>query len=148
MRMYQRVESIEEECLDWGSHLVLPLEKIELKTAETVVSLVPEESKIFLNERVISREKFNVKRKVTYLAEENPELFFIFSILTFPYIVGFLACYFLFYFYGGMTISSFFLIQQGHLQIELFAIGAYLFVTLGVIWAISEPLMGFVRRER
>jgi len=55
--------------------------------------------------------------------------------LMFPYIVGFLISYFLFSFYGGMSIGSFLNIEQGNFQIELWALGAYLFVTLWVIWA-------------
>ncbi len=137
--MYKRIETIEEECLDWGKHPVAPLEEMDEKIAEAVIPPVSKQSKIFLNERASLRGKFSIKRKFTNLLDENSELFLVFSILALPYIVGFVLSYFLFYFYGGMTIGSFFSIQQGQLSIELWSIGAYLFVTVWVIWIVLTP---------
>jgi len=131
--MYQRKEIIEEECLDWDGHLVVPP--------------TFKHSKTFLREQDTLRKKLNMKRKVTSVLTVELELFLIVSILIFPYMVGFLVSYLLFYFYGGMTIESFLDMQQLHSQIEFWGIGAYLFVTAGVIWFVFKSLVSFFKKK-
>lgn len=142
--MYARVETIEEECLDWESHLRAPLENMGGEMKKAVIFPVSQHKEMFLNEIVSLAKEFNIKRKLTHFLDENPVISFIFSMLTFPYMVGFLISYFLFSFYGGMSISSFLNIEQGNFQIELWAMGAYLFVTLWLIWIV----LGFFIQRR
>ncbi len=137
--MYARIENIEEECLDWESRLVPSFEKMNKEITEVMLPSVSKHRKMFLNEIVSFKGKVNVKRNITNLFDENLELSLLFSIVTLPYIVGFLVSYFLFYYYGGMQIDSFMGMQEGHLYIEAWSIGAYFFITVGVIWALLNP---------
>ncbi len=136
--MYARIETIEEECLDWKNHLAPHYEKIYEEVTEAVLPPVSQDRKAFLNNSVLFNNKLDIRRKITTFLNQNLELTLLFSILTLPYIVGFLISYFLFYFYGGMSISSFISIQ-GHLCIGFWSIGAYLFITAGVIWTVLIP---------
>lgn len=135
--MYQRIEAIEEECLDWDNHFAHSNEKISTEIRQTVISPpVFNQSKMFLNKGAWLLRKHSFKRKFTTLVADNLGLFLIFSILVAPYLLGFLLSYFLFYFYGNVPISSFFSLQHAPISFELWAIGAYLLVTVGEAWVL------------
>ncbi len=135
--MYQRIEAIEEECLDWDNHSVQSNVKINTETNQTVIAPhVLGHGKMFLNKGAGLLGKLSFKRKFTTLVADNLGLFLIFSILAAPYLLGLLLSYFLFYYYGNVPISSFFSLQHAPISFELWAIGAYLLVTVGEVWAL------------
>jgi hypothetical protein len=136
--MYARTEMIEEENLDWDMHPATMLEKMDAKITKIAMPSMSKEKKRFFPENIDLKGKFNVK-KLTHFLDTNPELSLLFSMVTFPYIVGFFISYFLFYFYGGMSIESFLNIEKGNIHIEFWSIGAYIFITVGVIWAALTP---------
>jgi len=125
--MYARTETIEEENLDWDIHPTAMLEKMDVKIIETAM---PSKSK--------EEKRFKLK-KLTHFLGANPELSLLFSIVSLPYTVGFFISYFLFYYYGGMSIESFLQIEKGSIHIEFWSIGAYIFITVGVIWTALFP---------
>jgi len=131
--MYVRKQLIEEENLDWGEHL----EKNQDETQEIRHNIHSdsEENKIIFNNIVNVVRNFNIKRSIANFLNEYSEFALMASIVIFPYIVGFSISYFLFHFYGGMSISSF-VGMQGQLYMGFWSIGAYLFITAGLIWAV------------
>lgn len=136
--MYARTEMIEEENLDWDMHPATMLEKMDVKRTKVTMPSMSKEKKLFFPENIDLKGKFNLK-KLTHFLDTNPELSLLFSMVTFPYIVGFFISYFLFYFYGGMSIESFLNIEKGNIHFEFWSIGAYIFITIGVIWAALTP---------
>lgn len=131
--MYVRKQLIEEENLDWGEHLEKNQE--ETQKIRHIIHTNSEKNKIVFNNRVNVVRNFNIKKSITNFLNEYSELTLMASIIILPYIVGFLISYFLFYFYGGMSISSF-VGMQGQLYMGFWSIGAYLFITTGLIWAV------------
>ncbi len=134
--MYTRIETVEEENLDWGS---LSMRALETTDEEITESTLSKQIKMFLDGRLdFSTGIFSIK-KLTHFLDKNSELSLLFSMVTFPYIVGFCISYFLFYFYGGMPIDSFLGLNQNYLAIEMWSIGAYIFITVWLIWTIIAP---------
>ncbi len=142
--MYKRKENIEEERLEWESHPVSPFGKKDKKGG-----MFPPGSKhnkkSFHKQTKLGR-KLSMRRKDTEFLVLESELFLLFSLLIFPYAVGFLVSYLLFYLYAGMPIMSFLEMQQLRLQIEFWGIGMYLFITVGVLWTVFKALVGFVEK--
>ena len=134
--MYARIETIEEECLDWGNNFAATLKKSDKEITKSVQPSEPKHEQFFLKEYVTLSKNFNIIRKFTDVLNQRPELSFIFSMLTLPYVLGFLISYFLYYTYGGMPISHF--VHVGHVsfQVELWSMGAYICITLLVIWLV------------
>lgn len=134
--MYTRVETIEEENLNWEN---VPVQEPEAAPVEKTEFTMRDKIKLFLNKGGnVGRGKFSVK-KMTGFINQNSEISSLFAVVVFPYILGFCFSYFLFYFYGGMSIGSFLGMEQNHLFIEMWSIGAYIFITAWVIWAIVAP---------
>ena len=136
--MYARTETIEEENLDWEMNPAAMLKNMDTKITKIAMPSMSKEKKMFFTNSIDLKGKFNLK-KLTQFLDTNPELSLLFSILTFPYMVGFFISYFLFYHYGGMSIESFLNIEKGNIHIEFWSIGAYLFITVGVIWSAIVP---------
>lgn len=131
--MYVREETIEEENLDWGEHLEKINDATDEKIEETIHVIHPDskKNKIHFHNRI--NRKLNLKQSIMNVADDYSELSLLFSILFVPYLVGFVVSYLLFFIYGGMPIGSFLTIEKGNFHVELWSIGAYFFVTLGVI---------------
>lgn len=136
--MYARTETIEEENIDWEIDPATMLEKMDVKITETEMPSRSKEKKLFFAKKIDPQGKFKLK-KLTHYLESNPELSLLFSIVSIPYTVGFFISYFLFYYYGGMSIESFLHIEKGSIHIEFWSIGAYIFITAGMIWAALAP---------
>ena len=144
--MYVRKEIIEEENLDWGELTKASQDNqeklIEETKEETAQAPVVKPKNIFLKDRTkIQRigPKFTLKNELSYLFKQNAEISLLFGIVFIPYMLGFVISYFLFYFYGGMPISNFLSVQQVPTTIELWSIGAYLFVIVGAVLAFFVP---------
>ena len=136
--MYARTETIEEENLDWEMNPAAMLKNMDTKMTKIEMPSMSKEKKMFFTNSIDLKGKFNLK-KLTQFLDTNPELSLLFSIVSLPYTVGFIISYFLFYYYGGMSIESFLNIEKGSIHIEFWSIGAYIFITVGVIWAALVP---------
>lgn len=132
--MYKRLEHIEDENLDWDQMDESLLEETTVQKENVIFSPV------FKNKKALwqSITAFDIQQKMMKLLEKNLEISSFMGILLLPYFVGFLIAYALFYNYGGMTIMDFFTIEKDHILLQLWSIGAYLFVTLWVFWAFSQ----------
>ena len=141
--MYIREETIEEENLDWGE----VLEKIDdvkhEEIEETIHVMHPDTQnhKITLNNK--RNRKLNIKQSIMSVVDDHSEFSLLFAIFIVPYMVGFVVSYLLFFMYGGMPLGSFLSIDKGNFHFELWSIGAYFFISLGVI---STVLMHFNKR--
>ncbi|HEY9189700.1 MAG TPA: hypothetical protein VIM88_02410 [Sulfurovum sp.] len=144
--MYVREEKIEEENLDWGELTKASQENqeklIEEAKHEAAGQSVPESNKSFLKQSAAIKKiapKFTLKDELTHFLKHNAEISLLFGMVFIPYILGFLISYFLFFFYGGMPISHFLDVQKVPTTIELWSIGAYLFVSVGAVLAFLVP---------
>lgn len=141
--MYVREEHIEEENLDWEEHTRLSIDNHNNVTEETreeaVEAPVSKQNKPFLNNRANMGRKVSLKRELNDLLKQNAEISLLFGIVLIPYLLGFLISYFLFFFYGGMPISHFLDVQKVPTTIELWSIGAYVFVTVGAALSFLLP---------
>ncbi len=141
--MYVREETIEEENLDWDELTKASEDNqdklIEDTKEEAAQTPVSKPKKTFLNNRAKIQKigpKFALKNELSDLFKQNAEISLVFTLLFVPYFVGFLVSYFVFFIYGGMPLGSFITIEKGNFHFELWSIGAYFFITLGVIGTI------------
>lgn len=144
--MYIREETIEEENLDWGELTEASKENqdklIEDMNEETAQDPVPQQKTIFLDNHgnsINTDPESTLKNAWSDLFKQNAGVSVLLGIVFVPYILGFAISYFLFYFYGGMSISNFLGVQAVPNTIELWSIGAYLFVTVGTVLAFLIP---------
>ncbi len=127
--MYKREENIEEEKLDWDS----------------IPHAVSGEKKPFFHENYDPENSLNLKNK-DFNLEENLTIISIFTLFIFPYIIGFLFCYLLFFVYGTMNIIDFIMIQGPSLSIGSWAIGIYTILNIGIIWFFIYAFSGFTKK--
>ena len=132
--MYKRDEEIKDESLDWEEQDKQPPE--EVKQMKLEIPSQAKRQKSFQHKETGLSEKLAVKKNVTSLYNANVALFLGAGILVLPYILGFVITYFLFAFYGGMTIGGFVNIDKAYLPFQLWSMGAYLLVTAWLIWAV------------
>ena len=144
--MYVREETIEEENLDWGELTEASKDNqdklIEDMKEEDAQDPVSQKKKIFLNNHAKIQKigpKFTLKNELTDLLKQNAEISLLLGIVFVPYMLGFVISYLLFYFYGGMSFTNFLTVEQVPTTIELWSIGAYLFVTVGVVLTFFLP---------
>ena len=138
--VYKRKVTIVKEHLDWEDHTDESLKKKILKGSNAVLSPAVKQNKTDLNKKSDSDKKLYAERKETTFSDKNSKLFLIFTVLVFPYIIGFLVCYFIFYYYAAVPIDHFFNMQRGYDHIELWTIGIYLFVAVGMLWIVVKSL--------
>ena len=144
--MYVRKEKIEEENLDCGKY-TNPSEEMQEKTAEKAKeegagAPVSQKKKLFLKQSTQMakfKQKINIKNELNDLLKQNAEISLLVGVVFVPYILGFAISYFLFFIYGGVSISNFLILPQAPSTIELWSIGAYLFVTVGAVLAFFAP---------
>ncbi|MEA2049031.1 MAG: hypothetical protein U9O64_11380 [Campylobacterota bacterium] len=138
--MYKRVEKIEEENLDWGeknTHLV----ENTLGQRENL-NVPPLKNKKIKNKKRLFRSisDFEIQKKLSKMFDKNIEFASFIGVLLLPYFVGFSIAYALFYTYADMTIIGFLSLEKDHIIVQLWSVGAYIFVTLGVFWAFAQIL--------
>jgi hypothetical protein len=135
--MYTREENIPEENLDWDKSLENK-EHLEVqsepKESKKIIHPTIEHNKIVL-EKKVKLNDLNVKKSILNLINEHSEMSFFLGLLTLPYIIGFIIVSFIL-FYGGVPIDRFFSLKEGIFHFELWSIGAYIFITVGVIWLV------------
>ena len=132
--MYVREENIPEENLDWDKtqeNKVHVETQAESKESKHVIHPAAK-NKIVLKKK-INFSEINIKSIIQNFLDEHGELSLLISLLTFPYIIGFIIIAFILL-YGGVPIDRFFSLKEGIFHFELWSIGAYIFITSGVIW--------------
>jgi len=134
--MYARIETIEEENLDWKKHLAPHSEKLEGETQENKHLIHPatEHNKIIFKKKVKVNYVY-IKREITNLLAQYSEISLLLSLLILPYVIGFFVIAFILL-TGGVPIDSFFSLKETIFHFELWSIGSYIFVTVGVIWLV------------
>jgi len=81
-----------------------------------------------------------VKNNVTEFSSRDITFFSIAATLLFPYMLGLMLTHFLFSFYGGMSLLSFWGIDKDYLSVQLWVLGAYFFIIAWVIWVFIRTL--------
>ena len=134
--MYKRVEQIEEENLDWDQQDTRLTEAAQGQKENIIFS--PK----FKSKKAVwpSINKLEIEKMSMKFIENNMGLSSFMGVLILPYFVGFLFGYILFYSYGGMSLIGFLSMDKEFLLLQLWSIGAYLFVTSWVFWACSHIL--------
>ena len=145
--MYVREETIEEENLDWGELTHASEDNQERHIEDTKEETSPPDpvskpKKLFFKKRATNEKigpNFTLKNELSDIFKHNAEISLLLGIVIVPYILGFVISYFLFYFYGGMSISNFLGVQKVPTTIELWSMGAYLLVAVGAVLAFFLP---------
>ncbi len=133
--MYRRKENIEVENLDWESHP---------SPSPAPKNTLIEETKIPFKDEADKTFGYTGGKEKDFL-NEHLKLVLSFTLLIFPYILGFILTYFLYYVYGGMNIIDFIIMQQGSLYFQLWVIGMYLVIVFGIIWTLVTSWSGFLK---
>ena len=135
--MYERKEHIEEENLDWGEHLEeIDNSETDAEITETqpiIHTAIEDNKRIFKKKAKVTQ--INIKREITDLLDQYPEISLLLSFLTFPYVIGFFVIAFILL-YGGVPIDRFFSEKEGIFHFELWSIGSYIFITSVMIWLV------------
>ena len=128
--MYKREEEIVDENLecDQGNE---PSKQLKVRLPSGI-----KQKKSFQHKQVGLSQKFSVKNNVTDLSHRDVAFFSIAATLLFPYMLGLMLTYFLFSFYGGMSLLAFLGIDKDNLSIQLWVLGAYFFITAWMIWIV------------
>lgn len=140
--MYARKENIPEENLDWDKTLQKeehPETETEVKEEKHVIHPTSEHIKMKF-EKKVKLSDLNIMQKINNLLDQHGEVTLLFALLTFPYIIGFIVVSFILI-YGGVPINRFFSMKEGVFHFELWSIGAYIFITVGVIWLVMQLLL-------
>ncbi len=128
--MYKRVEKIVDENLECAQGNE-PSRQVKVGMPSRI-----KQKKSFQHKQIGLSQKFSVKKNVTDLSNRDVAFFSIAATLLFPYMLGLMLTYFLFSFYGGMSLLAFLGIDKDYLYIQLWVLGAYFFITAWVIWVI------------
>ena len=128
--MYKREEEIVDENLEY--------DQCNERSKQVKVRLPSgiKQKKSFQHKQVGLSQKFSVKKNVTDLSDADVALFSIAATLIFPYMLGLMLTYFLFSFYGSMSLLAFLGIDKDYFYIQLWGMGVYFFITAWVIWAV------------
>ena len=128
--MYKRKEDIKDEKLECGQGKAASREV----KAEILSGFKKQRS--VQHKQVGSSQKFPLKKNVTDFSDRDVVLFSIAATLIFPYMLGLMLTYFLFSFYGGMSLLAFLGIDIDYFFIQLWGLGAYCFITAWVLWTV------------
>lgn len=128
--MYKRIEEIVDENLEWdqGNEPSKQGKAGMLSGFKKQRSLQHKQGRL--------GQKFPMKTNVADLSDRDIAFFSIAATLIFPYMLGLMLTYFLFSFYGGMSLLAFLSIDKDYLFIQMWGMGAYFFITTWVIWAV------------
>ena len=134
--MYKRAEQIEEENLNWERETI---QETHVLTSEKLTSKPQTSLQLSLQNRIESiTKKLNFK-KINDFIDDNAEIALLFAVVVLPFVVGFCFSYALYYLYGGVTISGFLAMGKDHTVLEMWSIGAYVFITILAVMAVFAP---------
>jgi len=128
--MYKREEKTVDEDLEWDQG------NQPSKRVKVGMPFAFKKQRSLQHKQVGLSQKVPVKTNVTDLSDRDVAFFSIAATLLFPYMLGLTLAYFLFSFYSGMTLLTFLSIDKDYLYIQLWAMGAYFFITAWMIWVI------------
>ena len=136
--MYARVENIEEENLDWEKHP----EKNDLPSMENTKHVIHPASdhNQFIFQKKVKITPANIKREILNFLDEYVEVSLLLGSLVVPYMIGFFVVAIILI-NGGVPFDRFFSEKEGVFHFELWSIGAYFFITAGVIWLVITLLL-------
>ena len=132
--MYKCEVKIAGENLEWDQG------NEPSKQVKVGMPSVIKQKKSFQHKQVGLSQKFSVKNNVMDLSNRDITFFSIAATLLLPYMLGLMLTYFLFSFYGGMSLLSFLGIDKDYHSIQMWALGAYFFITAWVIWVVLRIL--------
>jgi hypothetical protein len=134
--MYKRAEQIEEENLNWegGSSEETHALASKKSTSNPQTSL-----QLSLQNRMAFIAKILNFKKLNDFIDDNTEIALLFAVVVFPFVVGFCFSYALFYLYGGVPMSGFLEMGKNHTVLEMWSIGAYVFITILAVMAVFAP---------
>ena len=135
--MYKRKEVVEEEHLEWDKKTK---ETIQEKNVEVTLPPKVKHKELLIDEESSFENKSDKQSNVITFFYKYEYLSIGLIILILPYLVGLLFNFVLFYIYSGITLDKVFNIEKKHNIFELWSIGAYTFVTLGIIWILLKTL--------
>ena len=128
--MYKRVEETVDENLEWDQGNESPSAFKKQRSVQ--------------HKQIGLGQKFPLKTNVTDLSDKDVALFSMAATLLFPYMLGLMLTYFLFSFYGGMTLLAFLGIDKDYFYIQLWGMGAYFFITA---WMVRVVLRTFTNKR-
>lgn len=157
--MYKRVEHIDEEALDWGASLALlddteDIIVVEQRDTASILSWIkkmyskmqrPKSSQNKIPDiaditpvrtPVKKTAWFKFTKRVEASAEESPLMVFVLVLFLLPLVSGVVISYALSFYYGGMSILSFYDTQKSDVLLGEWLIGFEITAWLGVIWLI------------
>jgi len=134
--MYKRKEVIEDEHLDWDDH---SKDKVQENNLKVTLPHDAKDKQLLTHKENGFQNKPEIKHKVTTYIDENEPVWLLgLGILIVPYLVGLLFNIVLFYIYSGISLGKVFSIEKEYKVFELWSIGAYTFVTLGIIFILLQ----------
>ena len=134
--MYKRAEQLEEENLIWEN---VPAQETQAIPAKKSYSRLHTSLQLSLQNRMdVIAKKLTIK-KLSNLMDEHSEIALLFAVGVLPFVVGFCFSYLLFYLYGGVPISGFLAMGKDHTIVEMWSIGAYIFITILAVLALFAP---------
>jgi len=134
--MYKRAEQIEEENLHWERE---SSQEINVLDSENIASKPQTSLQLTFQNRIESiAKKLNFK-KLNNFIDDNTEIALLFAVVVLPFVVGFCFSYALFYLYGGVPMSGFLEMGKDHTVLEMWSIGAYVFISILAVMAVFAP---------
>lgn len=134
--MYKRAEHIEEENLNWES---VPAQETQAIPAEKSSSRQYTSLQLSLQNLMDMIAKKLTIKKLSNLIDEHSEISLLFAVVVLPFVVGFCFSYLLYFMYGGVPISGFLAMGKDHTIVEMWSIGAYIFITILAVLALFAP---------
>ncbi len=115
--MYKRVEPKIEESLSWDG--------------QKVSALTKKKKDSFLDD--LFNPQSSIKETILYIAKAHTKLFGLLMLFIFPYTLGVMLFFVLFYIYTGMGLEHFLILQENYNQFEPWAIGFYLLMSVTIV---------------
>lgn len=129
--MYKRAEQIEEENINWEHTSTQEVQPItDQKSTTNLFTSI---------QSTLQNRMDSIAKKLNDFIDDNTEIALLFSVVVLPFVVGFCFSYALFYLYGGVPISGFIEMGKDHTVLEMWSIGAYIFITILAVMAVFAP---------
>ncbi len=129
--MYKRAEQIEEENINWENTSTQEVQPItDQKSTTNLFTSI---------QSTLQNRMDSIAKKLNDFIDDNTEIALLIAVVVLPFVVGFCFSYALFYLYGGVPISGFIEMGKDHTVLEMWSIGAYVFITILAVMAVFAP---------
>ena len=118
--MYKRVESKRKERLSWESQ---NNSRLKLKNKKSQYAFLD----TFFN------PQSTITETIIHLAKVHTKLFGLVMLFVFPYTLGLILFFSLFYIYTGMGLHHFIISQEQYNEFEPWVIGFYLLMSISMV---------------